>query len=947
MIVLYKQVLKVQYGMRNLLITAILLCVSWLSPAAYAVNYTFRGINMSDGLSDLLVNAIYKDSEGFIWLGTDNSLDRFDGVGIKHYPIGGTDLKKKRVNVILEGKEKQLWIGNNTGLWQLNSYLDLPERLFAETIDCPVYSLYYDEAGVWYVGTEKGLFIYEKDKLHHVPLHENIFSAANKVTGIQKGEAAVLWLTTADGLCKYSLESGDVSFYYSTFGLSGENIFQHITRIDHTLYMGTQNQGIFSFDITTSTFSRLPDVGSNIISALSSDGKENLYVGTDGYGVHFLSHKEKRVTRSFIHNAQDKSSIRSNSVYSLLVDREGIVWIGYYQAGFDYSMYQNGLFQVYAMPPAFDSKNLAVRSFYIDDQVKIIGTRDGLYYINETTGQTRLFRQPELRSNLILSITCYDDKYYIGTYGGGLSLIDRKTLRLEPFQISRDAIFRNGHIFCLKKDAQNVLWIGTSDGVYAYDSAQHEMRCFTHTNSQMPEGNTYDVFFDSTGKGWICTDNGLSMYDPSSNSMRSTVFPEGFFHKEKIRFAFEDSDKKLYFLPDRGRLLTSNLSMTIFGSLPIHPMLHGNAYTTIIQDKEGWFWLGSDDGLIRTRFEDSKYYLFNFTDGIPDPIFMHHPAYKDEKGVLWFSNNKGLLYVDPGQVDSLKRNPYPIVLTDVLIKGNPISSERLNRAKTENVLTLKEEENNVGFRFVNLSYSDPASILYNYKLDGVDQEWKVLTGENGVSYYDLKPGKYVFHIRIAGDEQTEVSFDLKIGSWLSSAWEWALGFVILLLIAFLLYQLYRSRRFIYEQILSRKNKEPEEDTLDPKADEKYKTNRLSEKECKELYKKLQNYMEEQKPYINSELKIGDLATAIEASSYSLSYLFNQHMNLSYYDYINQYRIEEFKRLVVDPKYKKYTLTALAGLCGFSSRSSFFRSFKKVVGITPNEYIQSLGLQNEE
>ena len=128
----------------------------------------------------------------------------------------------------------------------------------------------------------------------------------------------------------------------------------------------------------------------------------------------------------------------------------------------------------------------------------------------------------------------------------------------------------------------------------------------------------------------------------------------------------------------------------------------------------------------------------------------------------------------------------------------------------------------------------------------------------------------------------------------------------------------------------------------PAAEERYKTNRLSDVECKELYEKLVAYVEKERPYINPDLKMGDLAVSLGTSSHSLSYLLNQYLNQSYYDFINEYRISEFKKLVADSKYSRYTLVALAELCGFSSRASFFRSFKKSTGVTPNEYMRSIG-----
>ena len=137
--------------------------------------------------------------------------------------------------------------------------------------------------------------------------------------------------------------------------------------------------------------------------------------------------------------------------------------------------------------------------------------------------------------------------------------------------------------------------------------------------------------------------------------------------------------------------------------------------------------------------------------------------------------------------------------------------------------------------------------------------------------------------------------------------------------------------------------EEEEKTAEPHpAEEKYKANRMSEAECKELHDRLVAYVEKEKPYINPDLKMGELAAALHTSSHSLSYLLNQYLNQSYYDFINEYRVAQFKKMVEDSDYSRYTLTALAELCGFSSRASFFRSFKKSTGVTPNEYIRSIG-----
>ncbi len=166
--------------------------------------YMFRNVVMSDGLSGLLVNAIYKDSEGFIWLGTDNGLDRFDGVKVKHFEFRGVDSgRKKRVNCITETDNKQLWIGNGIGLWRLNRSGSELQRIVPEKIDCAVNALLAD-GDVLYIGTERGLFIQKDGQLLQVQTDKNMLAACNRIMDLCLNEdKSVLWLATVQGLFSY------------------------------------------------------------------------------------------------------------------------------------------------------------------------------------------------------------------------------------------------------------------------------------------------------------------------------------------------------------------------------------------------------------------------------------------------------------------------------------------------------------------------------------------------------------------------------------------------------------------------------------------------------------------------------------------------------------------------------------------------------------------------
>ena len=299
------------------------LFVLLVSYAPYAQTSIFRGLSVTEGLSDLVVNALYKDSIGYVWIGTGTSLERFDGVHLKRYPVSGNNEKLKRVNAIAETEGNQIWMGNGMGLWRVNHEKRELDAIAAETIKCGVRSLLADGKGGLYIGSEAGLFIYRQGRLEHILIDPNVLSAANIINGLSFGENGILWMATSSGLYSLELENRKIVPYY--FIVEDKHIcsYTNIARIGPVIYLGTMGQGIACFDTRTHKFDSYLDVGCNVISSLSCDGKDLLYVGTDGNGVHFISTKQGRIVRSFQHEVGKGGSLRSNSVYSLLVDRDG------------------------------------------------------------------------------------------------------------------------------------------------------------------------------------------------------------------------------------------------------------------------------------------------------------------------------------------------------------------------------------------------------------------------------------------------------------------------------------------------------------------------------------------------------------------------------------------------------------------------------------------------
>ena len=548
---------------------------------------------------------------------------------------------------------------------------------------------------------------------------------------------------------------------------------------------------------------------------------------------------------------------------------------------------------------------------------------------------------------MIFSCLYYQNEYYIGTYGGGMYVFNPVTLTLRDFAPDGGMPFSKGHIFCIKQDNESNLWIGTSLGIFCYKNGR-QIAHYTSANSKLPEGNVYEIYFDSTHKGWICTENGMCIWDPSVRTLKTDVFPEGFIHKEKVRVIYEDSDHDLYFFPDKGSLFISDLSMTTFRRLQPGTPLDGNDGMFVVEDREKWLWLGTNNGLFRYDKKDC-FIPYNFVDGIPSSIFTLCPPVRDENGI-WFGNSKGRLYLDAVRMNQKKSIPYPVAITDVCVNGKSVV-QSVVRDGGKSEISLESSQKNVTFYFSDFSYTAPAFMSYEYQLEGEDAGWIAVTGRSDMTYYDLPSGTYTFKVRRTGNPESETQMTVKIASSISI---WSIVFIVIAVvtggIAILLSKKKEGEDEREEPMpgpakVIEKEIQPVEET-NVVAEEKYKTNKISVEECKRLADKLEIVMHREKPYTNPNLKIADLAVSIGTSSHTLSYLFNQYLNRNYYDYINDYRIAEFKRLVEKDEYAKYTLSALAELCGFSSRASFFRYFKKATNITPNEYIRSIGKNNE-
>ena len=751
----------------------------------------FERISVERGLSQSAVDCMVQDRRGFMWFGTKDGLNRFDGYQFKvfkHDPDEVGSISDNWVEAIFEDRRGRLWIGTWEG--GLDLYDPLTERFRHFTHDPAnpgslsknnVLAIYEDRRGILWVGTSNGLNRFDSTRgefERYLPDPQDGAALSSEWVGsIHEDHRGNFWVGTREGLHLLDRETGRFRCYLPD-GENPQSGGNHIQTIgedpDGSLWLGT-NQGLYHFNIDSETFTHYQlnpadphSLSGNQVRSVFLDRTGTLWVGTLNGGLNRYN-RESGGFRQYRHNAEDPASLSVDDVFSIREDRAGGLWIGTGK-GVNYADRAVSPFRHYQHDPQ-DSQSLShnsVWSIYEDRAGTVwIGTLSGGLNAFDVTRETFTHYQHDpanprsLSSNTVWAI--YEDErgnLWVGTRGGGLNLMNRSNRTFRRFVNNPNDPQSIGHdwvttIYPDRRNDGNTLWIGTwGGGLKHFDPASGTFRHYLHDPEDphsLSINGVWTIRQDHRGELWIGTEDGLNRFDPESGSFQRFQPEPGnplSLSHNWITVIHEDHAGELWIGTDWGlnkyvREQGHFLHFLEKNGLP-NDVIYG-----ILEDDAGNLWISTNKGLSRFNPTAQTFKNYDIRDGLQSNEFNGGAYCRTRSGEMYFGGINGFNVFDPSEV---KDNDYlpPVVIT-AFRRYNSDDSEGM--AVSEKGISAREEvvlsynDNIITFEFAALSYRNPVKNQYAYKLEGFNEHWIQLGNRREATFTDLDPGEYVLRVK--------------------------------------------------------------------------------------------------------------------------------------------------------------------------------------------------------
>ena len=790
---------------------------------AQSKNLIFNNINIEQGISQSTIEAIFQDSEGYIWLGTNDGLNRYNGYEFKiyNYEEYQNSISHNGITDITEDKYGNIWVNTVSGVNKINkktekisNYTEINGKIKEDSTT----EIIVTKDNNILVGTYEGLNIYNaKEDRFDIILEQKDGILSSCIYSIDEDINGNIWIGTELGLNKLSKDFKVLETYTS------ESEIYNIFCDDENgfVWAGSDSSGLLKIDTKTKEvkqyINNIEDLNSlpaNQVGAIIRDSKGNLWVGTTN-GL--ARYNEKNDSFDVYKNkVYDKNSLVYNDVRSIIEDREGVLWVGTYSgiSIFDtessIKYYNAGLDDGYLL-----SENM-VHGIYEDDEGYLwIGSRTkGVNIIdreNNTSKSINMENNNVIQSNSINDITGYKDFIFVATDAGVLK-INKKENTIQNYNLEDGLIGENvKDIFVCDK---NYLWIGSTNGLNLLDIENDKIIDMT---DYVDEGSYVRyVYQGQDGSYYIgfLRDGGLGIIEPNSKETKyykNIPNDKTSISSNRIRYINEDSKGNIWIGTSYG-LNKYDPKTKVFKRYTTSDGIANNTIYGVLVDDNDNIWVSTNKGISQIDTKNNTVNNLSVTDGLQGNEFNGNAAFKSKSGELFFGGINGLNAFYSEDVNSINNK------SKVIFDGFKVNDKDyldINGLKFDN------NTENIKIKFFTPVYSSNKNISYEYELIGSNSS-KATTKENYVIYNDLLPGKYTFKVR-AVDSRGDISdsetmeFSIKYPFWMSPI---ACFIYLVIAILFIINNKYKLKYL--DRLVKSRTKELEEQMI--KNEELYNNN---------------------------------------------------------------------------------------------------------------------------
>ena len=724
---------------------------------------TFQKIDQSQGLSSSRITGIVKEEKGFVWIGTQNGLNRYDGFNVKIYNKQNSNIESNNISSLYLDRKNRIWLTTSGGGLNLYdrindkfiSYKNSQEKEFS-IISNRINILTEREDGLFWIGTEKGLslFDYDKNIFYNFPFNQQ---KSLNINSIYQDKNNNLWLGTfANGLFLFDSKTKK----FTSIPQNKNQITSPINAItklnSDEILLGTSGNGLLVVDLKMQKISnflshnQLLKDKTKITRSLKKDSKDNLWIGTDGYGLLEIQYPNSKepIVRNYINNAQLSSSLSGNAIYVIAEDEASNMWIGTAWNGVSVLDKKNKT-EIISSDIIGKNPNPVLSIFQNDKNIYLGLDGDGLNIYNKKNKKVKYYTNKTLGAKYIQKIfQSKDNNIWLGTFGNGLIRFNEKTKDITSYKntFSNNQSISFNDVRDIVEDEKNNLWIATWGGGLNY--FDRKANTFSRQNTGINK-NIISILKDKNNIWLASFGGGLELFDIHKNKVTHFNYKETdttSISSNNIFSLLKDTKGYLWIGTSGAGINRMNLKTNKIQRFENFENIKYKTITSIIEDNDFNIWFGSKKGIIKYDYENNTFKTFTNLKG----DFHINSVYKDKAGFLYFGGIHGVTKFDPRLVNNTNSQPKVVIKSfkifnkEAGVGANEILKKNITLTKE---ITLDYFHNVITFEFAALKFPTSENYEYSIKMENFDEDWRNIGTDRTATFTNLAPGNYTLKVK--------------------------------------------------------------------------------------------------------------------------------------------------------------------------------------------------------